>query len=607
LAGGVGTATAATCPAEFNLPPDTVCDLTGEVCRGSSAEINGVTYCVMLGRLNPGEALEMDDINGDVPMAGDDQSVADANVFEALPGCALPCNDPDLPAIFGATYIDWNDLAFDAITRPGGIVDTTSLDLFGNGKPIGSVENNRITDFTANSDYTIFSGGASCVTDGSALPKEDFTQSYIANNDDYLYFAQERRTNSGNSVYYWMLTEVGPVLDAASPNCGQNTRGELVFTLTPGDHQVVLNFPSSSNPAAGQIFLRVYNGPLVTGVPADDAVFAPGWAEVPSAIENFALTVGPSKGEEADDAQPDWGGYTQQGQATPQDGTLFYETADMAEWAINLNVLFSTGSACGRSAFLTGISRSATGQVGDPTEPADLKDLVGPKLFSFGELEATATLTPRCDPADGFDYLFDFAASAIDVTGQPVPLNDLSCIWTCSSTTCGTPALSFDDPSQCVGTGTIARAQGAADAQPCDVSCTVDVTQVTTQCTDDDAAADDALAPILVSISPTPDMLTCSVPGAPGSDPGSTIGNGITYAASASGGNQPYSLAWSVSGPNETPCGGGANCTIDIPDADHCALTSVFVTVDDTSICPPADSEPEMVTKTSSVMASDNP
>ena len=594
----VGSARADTCPAKFNLPAGTVCDFNGEICRGSSEQIDGHTFCLMLGRLGQGEALEMDDIFNNDPAQNNANSVADANVFKTTTSCnlnSLPCNDPPLPPFGGATYIDWNDLRFNVSTRPDGLIDTTTLNLLATGRPIGSVEDHRIVDYTANEDYSIFSSGASCVTEGSSVPKEDFTQSYLGNNDQFLYFAQERRTNSGNSVYYWMLNQAPPNI-VVNGNCGANTRGELQFTLTTDDLQVIANFPSSSDPATGKVFLRRYSGPTVT-LPADDAVFAAGWAVVPNAVKNFALTITNSRAPDADDKIPAWGGFDSQGKAFAQSGSAIYDTGSMAEWAIDLNGLFPEQGICGQRLFLTGVSRSATGQVGDPTEPADLKDLVGPKLYSFGSVESSASLTPLCNPQISTDYKFDFEASATDVSGGTIPTSDLSCTWTCTSDACADPTLAYDDASHCTGRGTIARASGAANAGPCDVSCSVEVSQGSSQCSDDAEADDDVLAPILVSIAANPDSQSCSNE--------SGIGDGITYASTVSGGDLDYSYAWSVNGPSAA-CGDATSCNVDFNDADYCATTTLDVTVDDGSICPAKKSESEQVTKVTSISATNN-
>ena len=96
-------------------------DLTGEICQDGSAVIDPDgdgplaphTYCLMQGRLPENTALEMDDLDGLPPMAGDPGTVEDANVQ-----AGLSANDPDLPFIPGYDYIDWDDLT---------LADTTAV------------------------------------------------------------------------------------------------------------------------------------------------------------------------------------------------------------------------------------------------------------------------------------------------------------------------------------------------------------------------------------------------------------------------------------------------------------------------------------------------
>lgn len=552
-------------------------DLTGEICLDGSAVIQTpagpFTYCLMQGRLGANQALELDDTDGGPPVAGSPASVADANLFSS----ADPVNDPDLPPISGATYIDWDDLTIRNVTGP-------------DAAPLGSVENHRILDFTANDDFTVFRPqAASCLNDGSALPKEDFTQSYIANNDSFIYFAQERRTNNGNSVYYWLLTQNPPVV-VPSSDCGASTRGQFQFNLTADDVELLVNFPDSGDPASGAVFFRQFTGPDSGYVPARDAVFHAGWGPLQVApVLHFALNIV----GDGDDGIGHWGGIDSHGDPIAQNANTYASTA-LAEWGVDLEAFFGGGPICGQRLYITGMSRSSTGQSGDPTEPSALKDVVGPKLYSFGEVTATAELTPSCD------LTFGYSATAVGIDGvTPIPPEELACTWTCTDS--AGRGITMDETA-CSGTGSIPRGDGSPDG----ISCTVHVSHLTSFCEDDADASTTVFAPIVVSISPTPDALTCTIPAGPGFDNGD-IGPGVTYAATVNGGDGVYSYAWNVLGPNAAVCGNAATCVIDVPDSNFCAQTTLSVGVDDGEpLCPAVDSETEAVLKFTQVNATDN-
>jgi hypothetical protein len=455
------------------------------------------------------------------------------------------------------------------------------------------VENNRILDTVANDDFTMLRPQSkSCLNDGSVVPKEDFTQSYIANNEEYIYMAQERRTNNGNSVYYWLLTQNPPYVDVNSPDCGAQTRGQLLFDLTQGDVEVIVNFPDSSDPSGGAVFFRKYEGSPIPGLLADEAVFAAAWVENATAIPNFALNeVEPPHA--GDDGLPHWGGLDKRGNPIPQDGNAYAE-ASFAEWAIDLEEVFGIGEPiCGKRLFFTGLSRASTGKVGDLTEPSALKDLVGPKLYSFGEITAIANVTGNCD------LTFDYEVTAVGLDGvTPIPEEDLTCLWSCDAP--GAIINSPYDPNACYGIANLTA--------PSIVNCTVTVEDSDSGCTDSDGGSDSVLTGITTSIAPTPTFLSCTVPvtNTTGFDNG-TISSGISYSATATGGSGNYSYNWIVTGPDEIVCGNSASCLIDIPDDNFCARTSVKVVVDDDDPrCPGVDSEVEEVSKSTSVNATDN-
>ncbi len=102
-----------------------------------------------------------------------------------------------------------------------------------------------------------------------------------------------------------------------------------------------------------------------------------------------------------------------------------------------------------------------------------------------------------------------------------------------------------------------------------------------------------------------PDTRTCSPPSPSGANPGD-IAQGITYDAVASGGDTPYTYVWTVDGPSAA-CGDAASCNVNFNATDYCARTNLMVTIQDTSICPDADSEPETVTKQTDITGTNQP
>jgi hypothetical protein len=561
-----------------------VLDLTGETCLGSSMTIdpdgNGplpaAVYCVMNGRLGTNQALEMDDIDGLPPVSGNSATVADANLASGDTD-----NDPNLPVDPGATtYLDWADLNITNLTGP-------------NAAPLGSVEDHRILDFTANDDFTILSpSNASCLNDGSALPKEDFTQSYIANTNTHLYFGQERRTNNGNSVYYWILSQNPPIV-VADPSCGGNTRGQVQFNLTEGDIELLVNFPDSSDPAGGAVFFRPYSGADSGYVPAKEAVFHANWSDTLAPVDNIAVNIAQAP-HAGDDGFGPWGGIDSHGDPV---ATGSYTTASFAEWAVDLNTVFGGLALCGKQLFVTGLSRASTGQVGSIDEPSSLKDIVGPKLYSFGAISATASLTPSCN------LTFGYTGGGFGIDGvTPIPTSDLAASWVCTD---GDGRGVSMDTAALSGTGSVPL----GDSSPDTIDCTLTITDTPSGCTAEATASTTVYAPIVVSITPDAAGLSCTVPDQdePGFDNGD-IGDGVTYTPTISGGDGSYTRTWTVTGPNSATCAANAtSCVVDIPDTNFCALTKVQVSVDDgQALCPAQASEPEYVTKLTSVSATNN-
>lgn len=554
-----------------------VVDLTGEMCLSGSIVIDpdgdgplpAHTYCVMAGVLPEYHALEMDDVGNDVPVPGNPASVADANLFSGM-----SVNDPDLPYVSGATYIDWNDL------------EITNL-LGADAAPFGSVENHRILDWTANSDFTMFKPqAASCLNDGSVLPKEDFTQSYIANNSDYLYFAQERRTNNGNSVYYWLLTR-NPVILVTGGACGSNTRGQMQFNLTQGDIEILVNFPDSSDPASGGVFFRSYSGANSGYIPVRDAVFHPQWG-FQAPVVNFALNIT----GDGDDNFGYWGGIDSHGDPVASGS---YDQTMLAEWAISLADLFETPGVCGQELFITAVSRSSTGQIGNITEPSALKDVIGPKFYSFGDVEAEATLTGSCS----LEVYYEGAAES-----PSGPLDDLSATFSWEFFKCVDACDTENPPGDDLAAGSVTDSiSGTHDVSAYGAGtyyAVLTVTEDATNCSDTVTSnTAEVYGPISVNIQPDAQSLVC-----PGDE---AFMDDVMYTATATGGNGSYSYTWFIGGDNiGAPCGNSASCIVDFADGNFCGAITVQVQVGDSSgICDTANSEQESVNKVTMVTATD--
>jgi len=539
-------------------------DLTGETCTGATKIIDGRTYCVMNGRLEDCEAIEIDDLDDDVSTA------PDANLAP-VDGVNLPAHTPSNPPCpGGAVYIDWADLSVSTLSPDG-------------GNPVGSVEDHRILDWTAANDFTTLHG--ECLTDGSAHAKEDFTQSYLANNDKFLYFGQERRTNNGNSTFYWFLTHEPPILDTSVCTTGGD-RGEVQFKLSQDDVRVVVAFSGSGGIT---IFTNNFTGGPTAYLPpkgtlkdsSDGAVFNPGWLGFQKPVKNLALNIADSP-HAGDDGFAPWGGITNQGKIELDPGT--FEDGEFAEWAVDLADVFpGGGNLCGQELFVTGISRAATGDPDKITESADLKDIIGPKLFSFGSISAEVILTPApC--GDSFTY-------EVITTGASGEIVPDSIQWTCTTDN-GDP-VTFDDgdpqtpdDSQVAsGTATVPRkGDGTPHIVTCDVAVEAGGCGVTIE--DEMITVEGSLLAITGEVDPV--LLKCCTPGFPfGASSGNIPGGVLLDPIITGGSGAPYNVTWSFVPGNlgitclPAPIPPDPTCTVQLPDSLPCASVGVVLRVED--------------------------
>ena len=93
-----------------------------------------------------------------------------------------------------------------------------------------------LVDGVGNQDPDIFRPG-STLNDGSSLPKQDITRVWLSNNSEFLYLAEERRANNGNSSYHLFLTKLEPTAVFGEP---------VVYHLTDRDLEIRICFPKGS-------------------------------------------------------------------------------------------------------------------------------------------------------------------------------------------------------------------------------------------------------------------------------------------------------------------------------------------------------------------------
>ncbi|HEV8336861.1 MAG TPA: hypothetical protein VGR67_10620 [Candidatus Polarisedimenticolia bacterium] len=578
-------------------------DFTGEICRSGSKTVSGRVYCVMKGNLGKDAAngdrpfaLEIDDTDGNPPN-GTEAGVADANLSKGDTN-----NDPDLPALSGpATYEDWANLAISTLPSPGSF-------------PIGSVEDHRILDWTASADETTVPG--SCLERGNAGGKDDFTQTYIANNDEFLYFAQERRTNNGNARVVWILSHLPPIavatgscaIDPVDPATGiPNHKGELQFKLSDGDVRLEVTFPSGSSVgiATGDYSVKRYNGNSASYVAAAAAVFDPNWATATFSIQNISVNADSGSGiaTVADDSFGPWGGITAQGK---QILTGTFSKAQLLEWAVPItgpNSIFGDTGLCGQELYFTGVTYASSGG------GASLKDEIGPKLYSFGGVTATVHLdTDSIDCGDAFHYQVEVRG----INGELITPDSVT--WSCSATVPGEdpPTTHFVELSDGVHMpGTICTADAPAtltglgtgcvdrndDGTPHEVKCTA---TVSAQGCDDVLAdatitVDGSLSAIDVALA-SQTQSCCAPLFNLGLANGSILPDGFTFNPVITGGTGEYDLTWfikpstlGIGCPDEKICSADepnchasvTPCTVKIPDDVYCATALVHILVND--------------------------
>lgn len=584
-----------------------------------------------------GKGIQIDDLDND-PL-----TTPDANMT-SNPAVA---NDRNLPAGVPAfsSYIDWNDLA----------VQTNGVW----GPPPGQY---ALIDGQGNSDDSFGgTGGSSCLQPAkSPPPKQDVARAYLANNSQYLYFGLVDGTANGSSRHV-ILFHKNPVVADMTTTCAGDGH-EITVQLTPKDRMIVAFFQPSAAEPAGRVFSIADGADLSAPLLMNDAVnFAnPAlWTQIDTAV-NFAVnttaipadllggdvslkasvfgegavtlsslgisscggsyyvsvvtrTTATGNGEAKDfiGGKYDFGSISVTADLTPSCLAQFGYSAQAKDvggsniadadasyaWACKPNTVTPTGKSGTQAAAAGNYACTVTAtqiSSGCTAQASDAVDVYNP-------LGVTALLTPSCNM--GVSNVDD-ATYASTVTGGS---GSVSTAWTFGTNTSGcsvTPATATTPSGGLDVTPPASRG-------PCGVNAGVTVTDLRTDlpagtCTASDDATTTVYAPIKVSIAPTPAAQACTIPGLPGSDNGS-IGL-VTFGATATGGNGAYTYAWDKKGPDSVgACASASSCGVNIPAANFCALTKIFVTVDDgTVLCGAKDSETESVTKQTLMTISNN-
>jgi len=435
----------------------------------------------------------------------------------------LAADDPnsasvDMPLGGPASFIDWSDLAV-----------------------VSDLSNHRLLDLNGagGKDPSSFPGSNECVGTSNVLAKMNLTYAAAASNSRFAYFAVQRAKNDGDAAYYWILTQKEPHLVAGGAPC-KGSQSRLTYDISPGDVLLAGHF----NPSAGPTLLLFKANAFVDNVPAPQIA-----SEAHPVWESDSSTVIAAVNTTSTPA----GALGAAGVVSVAGDML--DPGIFAEAAVDMMAIVGS-SSCGAQFYTSVITRPSSSQT------SDLKDLIGPVLFDFGSLTATATLTPMCDGT----VVFNAAA-----TGP----NGLSVTPACSWT--------FSDGTTAVGcNGAVTVSAGGAVSGTVDVAIPGCAQTVTT-----DPVT--LLEPLSVSISPAGSGGDCT--------------NGpFGFTAVPSGGNGSYTYTWSVAS-----CGNAPTCDVSLESMSLCGSIPVQVSVSDSSgLCPAATSETETLSKQTSVTITDN-
>lgn len=431
-------------------------------------------------------------------------------------------------------FIDW----FDLLTT-GGAVDPAKL------------EEHRLLD-EIKTDPSSFQND-SCVTSTKVLGKMDLTVAAVANNSEYAYMGLKRFDNNGDAGYSWIFNRISPFLDPTRPGCSQ---GEpLVYELTEGDVLISGNFNPSAGAelivrratsfADGQEFLAadvVKPGLLIGGNPV--------WETVPGTVNLAAVNTTATRfgAMEVISGVDQTGNRTDKGAVSGTAGSFNVGPNIFAEAAVDIEVFAgSNGSLCDLTFWGSVVSQPSS------ADTADLKDLLGPRLFNFGSLSIDASVAPSCDKEIHLSLDHVTAPGGID-TNDPSTVEGLSCEWTCEHTSGAQKTF-----SQCSGTLELAPADPTGSW-----TCSIDVTVADGLGCEATLGAGsvDVYEPLTVLVNTT-----------------DYCDSTFDYAATPSGGSGTVTYAWQFTGPPtitpSTTTGASGNASVTDPDNDFTATVTI--------------------------------
>lgn len=329
-----------------------------------------------------GDNLEIDDLD----QLGTGNKDADLFAGATADDPDFPGPDPSCPSALGTGYKDWNDL-------------TT----------LANADDIFQQDLSGGTDDIMKTG--SCVGLGPSPGKANIQDFAVAGNANYLYFEFERESSNGQEEYHIDLTQKAPYLGTGG-GCSAPT---YLWDLQDGDVQITVFFPSTAHLADGTILIEVFDADLTagpdTGLTAEQVLNSPGWT---------TLTAGsPTCGDPVEASRPAYVVFnvarsnklTSEDNETKLDGTTVFDTAELAEAAVDVAAVF--GAGCGLSRAMT-IITTASGSAGGND---DYKDFFGPLIIQTGNLGASLALTTSCPTSTATGEKFQYDVTVMNASG----------------------------------------------------------------------------------------------------------------------------------------------------------------------------------------------